>query len=376
MRILYVCDALVIYGGLERVLIEKVNWLVEHCNCEICLLTVNQGNHPICFPLHSDVLYFDLDIRFYQQYNQPFWRRISMNCRLHRLFRERLASKIKELSPDIIICTRLDYIRDILKIKTTAPLVFESHSSRLASRFEGDGLLRQLHVWCLQLVVRKTQMVVALTNGDADEWRKLTPNVCVIPNIAHLNDSGEYSDCSAKSVIFVGRFTKQKDVDSLLCIWNLVHQRHPDWCLQIYGEYGEQQDALLAKIKKMDANIQVHEPTSNIMEKYKGNSILLLTSRYEPFGLVIPEAMSCGLPVVAFDCPYGPVEIITDNVDGLLIKKRNIEAFAKKVCQLIENEPLRIKIGKAAIASSQRYKANIIMPKWKLFFEKIVGMSE
>ena len=86
--------------------------------------------------------------------------------------------------------------------------------------------------------------------------------------------------------------------------------------------------------------------------------------------------MSCGLPVVAFDCPYGPVEIITDNVDGLLIKKRNIEAFAKKVCQLIENEPLRIKIGKAAIASSQRYKANIIMPKWKLFFEKIVGMSE
>lgn len=376
MKILYVCDALAIYGGLERVLIEKANWLVEHGGYEVCLLTINQGNHPFSFPLHPDVLYTDLDIRFYLQYHQTFWKRASFFCRLHRLFREKLFGQIKEFAPDIIICTRLDYIRDVLKVKSTVPLIFESHSSRLASRFEGDGMLRRLHVWRLQLAVKKVQMVVALTNGDAKEWKKLTPNVCVIPNVVHLNDSGTYSDCTSKSAIFVGRFSKQKDVRSLLHIWNHVHQRHPDWCLNIYGGYGEEREVLLAEIKRMDANIQVHEPTSDIMEKYKENSILLLTSLYEPFGLVLPEAMSCGLPVVAFDCSYGPIEVITNNVDGFLIMDRNIESFVDNICQLIDNVSLRQKVGKTAIASSLRYKVDSIMSKWNNLFEKIVGFSE
>jgi glycosyltransferase involved in cell wall biosynthesis len=193
--------------------------------------------------------------------------------------------------------------------------------------------LRQIHIRYLQLAVRKAAMTVALTQGDADEWRKLTPRVCVIPNVVHLNDSGLYSDCTAKSAIFVGRFSKQKDVGSLLRIWTLVHERFPDWCLHIYGGYGEEQDSIFAKIKQMDANIQVHEATSHMMEKYIESSILLMTSSYEPFGLVLPEAMSCGLPVVAFDCPYGPADIITDGVNGFIIKNWDKAQFANCVCQ-------------------------------------------
>ena len=317
-------------------------------------------------------MYTDLDIRFYLQYHQTFWKRASFFCRLHRLFREKLFGQIKEFAPDIIICTRLDYIRDVLKVKSTVPLIFESHSSRLASRFEGDGMLRRLHVWRLQLAVKKVQMVVALTKGDAAEWHKLTPNVCVIPNVVHLNNDDTYSDCLAKSVIFVGRFSKQKDVGSLLRIWTIVHQRHPDWTLHLYGGYGEEQAALHQEIKQKGTNIIIHEATSEIMEKYKENSILLLTSLYEPFGLVLPEAMSCGLPVVAFDCPYGPSDIITDGVDGFLIRHRSIEDFADKVCLLIENPELRVKMGKAGIVSSMRYDASKIMPLWKSFFGQFV----
>lgn len=372
MKILYICDALAIYGGIERVLIEKANWLVEHGGHEVCLLTVNQGAHPVSFPLHPDVTYVDLNIQFYQQYRLPFWKRLVKNRQLHRLFCERLSGRIRAMSPDIIDCTRLDFIRDVLKVKGTAPLVFESHSTRLASRFEEDGWLRRLHIWYLQLAVRKTQMVVALTNGDADEWRKLTPRVCVIPNVVHLNESGSYSDCTARSAIFVGRFSKQKDVGSLLRIWALVHQRHPDWCLHIYGGYGEDQDAILSDIKQMDANIQVHEPTSDIMERYKESSILLLTSRYEPFGLVLPEAMSCGLPVVAFDCPYGPAEIISDGTDGFLLSERNCEEFADMVCLLMDNMDLRAKMGKAGVAASKRYDISRMMPLWQRLFEKLV----
>jgi len=371
MKILYVCDELAIYGGLERVSVDKANWLVDHGGCEVCLVTVNQGHHPICFSLHPNVSVHDLDIRSYQQYHLPLWKRLIKKRQLFHLFCERLANILKEQKPDIIVCTRFDFIRVIAKVKGNVPFVFESHASRLASYFDGDGLLRRSYVWYLQRGVRKAQMVVALTKGDADEWRKLTSKVCVIPNVVHLNESGSYSDCLAKSVIFVGRFSKQKDIDSLLRIWTLVHQRHSDWSLHVYGGYGELQDVMLAKIGQLNANIQVHEPTSDIIEKYKESSIMLLTSRYEPFGLVLPEAMSCGLPVVAFDCPYGPADIITDGVDGFLVRDRNIEEFSDKVCTLIENVDLRQKMGQAGIQSSMRYSVEVMMPQWKRLYERI-----
>lgn len=372
MRLLYVTDALAVHGGLERVLVEKANWLVAHGGFEVCLLTVNQGDHPICFPLHPDVSYDDLDIRFYQQYHLPFWKRPIINHQLHRQFRERLSNMILDIAPDVIICTRLDYVSDVVRIKDVIPLVFESHSCRLACRFEGDGVLRRIHVWYLQLAVRKADMVVALTKGDAEEWRKLTSKVCVIPNVVHLNESETFSDCRSKSVIFVGRFSKQKDIGSLLHIWALVHQRHPDWCLHIYGGYGEEQETIFANIKQMNVGIQIHKSTSDIFEKYKENSFLLLTSCFEPFGLVLLEAMSCGLPVVAFDCPYGPADIITDGDDGFLISKRNCIEYADKVCLLIDQLDIRKKMGKAGIVSSKRYEANSIMPLWKQLFNQLM----
>ena len=122
----------------------------------------------------------------------------------------------------------------------------------------------------------------------------------------------------------------------------------------------------------MDKNIVVFDPTPDIFDKYRENSILLLTSIYEPFGLVLPEAMSCGLPVVAFDCPYGPADIITDGVDGFLIRDRNVEEFANKVCLLMDNMDLRVKMGRAGIESSKRYDESRIMPLWKQLFDRLV----
>jgi glycosyltransferase involved in cell wall biosynthesis len=98
--------------------------------------------------------------------------------------------------------------------------------------------------------------------------------------------------------------------------------------------------------------------------------MLLLTSVYEPFGLVLPEAMSCGLPVVSFDCPFGPSDIITDGEDGFLIANRSVSDFADKVCLLIEQPDRRRAMGKAGIASAQRYHASRIMPQWQAFFHQ------
>ena len=133
------------------------------------------------------------------------------------------------------------------------------------------------------------------------------------------------------------------------------------------------------EIKKLAADvggIVVNQSTDTIFDSYKENSILLSTSLFEPFGLVLPESMSCGLPVVAFDCPFGPADIITDGVDGFLIKDRDINLFAQRVCQLIYSYDLRRQMGQSGILSSQRYQASRIMPQWVQLFEQLASFRQ
>lgn len=367
MRLLYIADTLALHGGLERVLTQKVNWLAEH-GYEICVVTVNQGNKPICYSLHKDVQYRDLNVLFYKQYNYTGWKRLLKVMKMNRQFCKRLSDIVKNYSPGVIDCTRLEYVRNILRVKGGVPLVFESHSSCLCESFENNGLLRRLHIWYFKIALKKADMVVALTEGDAKEWRKYSPYVCVIPNVVSLNPNDKLCDCSSKTVIFVGRLSKQKGLDYLLRVWSSVHQMYPDWKLNIYGDYGAEKNERLLQIRRMNTNIVVHEPTINIFDKYKENSVLLLTSIYEPFGLVLPEAMSCGLPVVSFDCPYGPSDIINDGIDGFLVKSGDIGCFVNRVCSLIQNQQLRIKMGHEGAVSSRRFDTIHIMPLWEKLF--------
>lgn len=371
MKLLYVDNALAIYGGIERVLTDKLNWLTEYGDCEICLLTANQGNHPIVFPLSDKVEFHDLGIMFHQVYNYSGWKRYRLLMRLHRLFRQRINEMIRIFTPDVIVCARLDCVYDVIKEKGRIPVVFESHHSFLAYKFEKYSWLQILQIKHWHRALKKAQMIITLSNGDALEWKKINPHVQVIPNVVHLNNTDRCSTCNYKSVIFVGRYSFQKDIESLLQIWKIVNQRHPDWQLNIYGGYGDQQEILQSIIYRSERNIVIHQPTPLIYDELLKSSILLMTSRYEPFGLVLPEAMSCGLPVVAFDCPYGPADIVTDGVDGFLIKNRNIEEYADKVCILIEHEDLRRRFGKAGVLSSQRYRADNVMPQWVSLFNQL-----
>lgn len=371
MKILYVIDTIAIWGGLERIIVEKVNYLAENYGYEMHIVTADQGSHPIPYPLSPKVIYRDLGIQFHQQYSFHGLYRLYKKVYLNRLFNKRLKRYIRDAHPDVVVSVRSKFTNAIVRAKGLVPLVFESHSSCKGQIVIESDFWTKVKAEHSILSIKNAQLVVALTEGDASEWRKINTNVCVIPNIVHLNETGEYSDCEAESVIFVGRFSKQKNIKSLLEIWKIVHERNPNWQLQIFGGYGEEQDALLPIIEKMNANIRVNEPTSDIMKKYNESSILVMTSAYEPFGLVLPEAMSCGIPVVAFDCPYGPSDIITDGKDGFLISNYDIQFFAERVCLLMDNPDLRKRMGEAGIVSSRRYEAKLIMPQWKELFEQL-----
>lgn len=347
-------------GGIERVLVDKMNYLVNHGH-KVYMITSDQGQHSVPYQLDEQVHLLDLQIRFHSQYRFSGWQRLIEGRKLNRLYYLRLKEKLEEICPNIIVCTTSQDVRGLLRIKGNIPLVVESH----VNFSHPDSCHHQILTLYNNYWIRKADVVVTLTQGDAKNWSRVSRNVHVIPNIVHLNDTGRYCDCSNKRAVFVGRLVEQKGIPDLIKVWRIVNYRFPDWELDVYGN-GEMDS--LPEIK-----LFVHPPTENIMEEYINSSMLLMTSVYEPFGLVLPEAMSCGLPVVAFDCPYGPADIITHKSNGFLVSDRDINLYADYVCMLMESPGLRLKMGAVGIKTAQQYHANNIMSQWQRLFSDLIS---
>lgn len=339
-------------GGLERVWTDRMNALSEDPSYVIFLVTTDQGDHPVPYPLSKKVHHIDLKVRLTRYYSCSGFRRIFVYWQLMSKFHGRMHTLLSEVEPDILIGTTSTFTDALIRCKGNIPLVVESHGLyERPYHMEKMTLFKRIKAYFHYRTLAKADMLVSLTKADGAQWQKLCRHVCVIPNLAHLNPLSEYSTCESKKVIFVGRNDPQKGYEMLREIWALVQKRRPDWSLSI------------------------HSQTADIMAQYRQSSILIVTSVYEPFGLVMPEAMSCGVPVVAFDCPYGPSEIITDGYDGFLIKSGDVNAFVEKLILLMDDDGLRKRMGQHAVASSRRYSKERIIPLWRGLYDKLSGKN-
>lgn len=370
MKVVYLYPALAIWGGIERILVDKMNYLVRHEGYEVYLITSDQGQHAIPFDLDERIHSLDLNIRFHTQYQYSRWRRMGIYHKMSRRYHRLLKQHLLDIQPDVIVCTTVQNVRPLLRIKGNIPLVVESH----VNFNHPDTLVHRLKTLVNNYWIGKAQAVVTLTNGDAEDWWRVSKRVHVIPNVVNLNTTNQYSDCTSKRVLFVGRFEEQKSIGDLFDIWQLVHQRFPDWQLDLYGE-GVLWNHFRQLAESLNIQIVVHEPTRKIFDVYKNSSILVLTSLYEPFGLVLPEAMSCGLPIVSFDTPHGPATILTEREEGFLIPNRDCQLFADRLAELMDNLDLRQQMGMKAIVSAQRFSEEQIMPMWKKLFEQLTALS-
>ncbi len=373
MKILYYYQTLARFGGVERVLADKMNYLSDHYGYDVYMITRDQGTHQIPFKLSEKVHYSDLGIRMHTQYAYKGIRRLWEKLKLQIKFEYRVKQIIRAIQPDIIIGTDDMPAGALLRYKGSAKLIIESHTMYYVTSVDGvTNVLKKLFRNKALSVYRKADVLVSLTQGDAMDWIHKNKNtkVIVIPNVVNLNKTGNYSTYTQKRVIYAGRFAYLKGIPNMIKIWKIVNRNHPDWILDFYGE-GEERDKYAPLIESLNINFRIHEPTSDIHKEYCNSSIAILTSISESFALVLPEEMSCGLPVVSFDCPYGPRDIIRDGIDGFLIPPNNVELFAKKICLLIENEKLRREMGTAGIEASKRFAAEKVMPQWKNLFENL-----
>ena len=375
-RIVYVIESIAITGGLERILIDKLNAFSAD-NYDITLLTTSQGSHPLAYPLNARVSHIDIAVPFHLSYRYSFLRRKWTLYKMRCLFRQHLVCQLASLKPDIIVCIQPSSLFNLVRevVENRIPIIVESHASYYGHYFENESIMRRLNTNRDNRQLCKADTLVALTHGDAEEWRRFTQKVVVIPNIVHLNSTGRLSALTAKKAIYPCRLEWQKGLFDLLDVWAIVQQRYPDWQLDIYGE-GSLHDELSSRIARRQLNIVLHSAEADIFSRYLDSSMLLLTSIYEPFGLIMPEAMSCGLPVVSFDCPCGPSDIVTPHEDGLLVENGNVEKLGMAISRMIEDPDMRQNYGRKARSNSVRFSQDSVMSLWIRLFDKVCNRHD
>ena len=206
-----------------------------------------------------------------------------------------------------------------------------------------------------------------------NEKLKDTNCKCVfIPNILDRVPD-KISKLTSKRLVSVGRLSKEKGQLDLLKIYNLLIKDYPDWRLDIVGDGAERENLeeyITSHNLKNKVTLHGFKDRDFIDNLLNDSSIYLMTSYTESFGIVLIEAMSHGLPCIAFDSAEGACELISSGKDGYLIKNRSYQAYIKKIEDLINRKEERIKIGKEAFKTSQKFTSDKVGKEWFTLLEK------
>ena len=374
-RIVYCTPALYFAGGMERVLTMKANYFAEHFGYDVTIILTDGKEKPIFYPLSDKVKVINLDIGFEELWTCSFLKKIFFYLKKQHLYKKLLNRELMRIRPDITVSMLRREINFINDIQDGSKKIGEIHINRANFRnFEGNNAMKNLFskFWMNSLLskLQRLDRFVVLTEKDKEAWVELN-NVCVIPNPLSFT-STRHSDLSEKRIIAVGRYCHEKGYDLLLKAWGIVQNRTTDWRLEIFGEGDRTQYEEMVDTLNLDRHRCVlNGRSSRIQDEFLNSSLSVCSSKFEGFGLVITEAMACGLPVVSFDCPWGPRAIISDGEDGMLVENGNVDKLAEALVLMIQNPKQRKAMADKAIENVQRFRIDQIAGLWKSLFESL-----
>ena len=322
MKIVFEIERLSTNGGIEHILTDRINYMVEEWGWDVTVVVLLHEDGEPYYTLSPKVKIIRLNVK----------TRGLLMC-LQALWR--LNKVVRKIKPDIYTTIQSIGALSCLLNTHRSTTIYEAHGTRA----------RMPHPIPLMIAERSADAVVVLTKYHKKEYSK-AKHIEIIPNFTTMQPACE-SDYNNKVIVAAGRRCYEKNFERLDAIWAKIKERYPDWQLKI------------------------HHDTKDMAAAYLEGSIYVMTSRFEGFPMVLIEAMMCGLPVVAFDCPYGPRAIIEDGKTGYIISYEDDAMFVEKLSYLIEHPEVRERMGNAAKESVKKFSQEEIMNKWKILYSQL-----
>ena len=378
LKIVYLTPALYMAGGVERVLTLKANYFAEHFGYDITIILTEGKDKPLFYPLSDKIKIINLNIGFEVLWTCSFIKKFFVYLKKQRQLKKALTKELMSIRPDITISLLRREINFINDIPDGSRKIGELHINRANYRnfsTQNVGLVKRLFAkyWSHNLVahLRRLDKLVVLTEKDREAWVELD-NVVAIPDPLSLYPK-TVSSLTEKRIVAVARYSHEKGIDLLLQAWALVEKQTDGWRLDVYGD-GDRipYNQLIEDLRIDRSRCELHGRTDNVETEYINSGIFVLSSRFEGFGMVLTEAMACGLPVVSFDCPWGPRSILSDGNDGSLVENGNVEALSDSLIRLMGDEDLRHRMAANGIKNVQRFSIGSIAECWKQLFESTV----
>lgn len=370
VKLIYHLNSLYNPGGMERVTLNKAAWWAARGH-EVVIVTTDQKGRPSFFPVPEGVRTVDLGINYHDAAGLGLLRQTLAFPGKRRLHRRRLEELLLRERADIVVSLYPGESSFIPSIKDGSKKVLELHQGRFFHRQYGNrglrGVIDRLRERADSIMVRRFDRFVVLTREDLADWGRV-PNIISIPNAATM--TGAASDCSAHRVIAVGRLDFQKGFDRLIEAWEPLG----DWTLEIFGqgEWKERLETMIAA-RGLGDSVHINAPSRDIRSEYAGSSVLVMTSNYEGFPMALVEGLSCGLPAVCYDFKCGPKDMIENGVNGFIVHNGDAEGLRRALRTLMEDDALRVRMGREAAGTAERYSEEKVMAEWENCFRSILS---
>jgi len=363
LRIILICSDLTGGGIARNVYVMSDYWAAQgHC---IELLTGDDGSKPDFYELDHRIIRCHLALL-----SRSFNFIDALRNNLRRIFL--LRSEIIKWQPDVVISYQFTWniLSIIAVIGRRVPVI----------AFDGSGswkntgfiwfLLRRFIYCGAKFVVVQTERMRSLFPKIIQRKSKVIPNP-VLPaphkTLAQKDKGGSYT------IINAGRLHRVKGLDRLISAFSRVAAKHPNWNLEFWGE-GPDKESLEALVESLGlkSRVRINHPVKEIYEKFILADLFVMTSYVEGQPNALCEAMACGLPVISFDCPYGPRETIRNGIDGILVPDGDIEALAKAMDYLMGDDAARLRLAARAPEVLKRFGAERIMKEWDQLLDEAV----
>ena len=378
-KIVYIVGGLYQPSGMGQVLSCKVNYLAEHTDWQIYVVLTERPDLPFFYKLAPNIKCINFDINFDDLDTMPLLKKMCAYKKKQDEYKKKLTSYLMEVKSDItvsIIRREINFINDI---PDGSHKIGEIHFAKPDYRKVNKSYLpATVNRWITNkwqgLLIKQLARLdkfVVLTEEDKRIWDKLS-NKIVIPNpLTRYPDV--HSSQNKKTVISVGRYDPVKGFDMLIDAWAIVAPKCPDWNLRIIGPGNKTPYQEQVRRLGLMQSVSCSGTSDRIYDEMAESSFFVLSSRSEGFGLVLIEAMSVGIPCVAFSCSAGPRDIISDHQDGILVEKNNVPKLAEAICFLIEHDKERREYAAQAKINSERYRVENIMQMWIGLFKDVMG---